>query len=193
MQKLASCKQVIAVLALGLLCACGDDDDTQGARDARDAAADAAEKTDAANGMDASNNDAGGPLITVLQAEVDQYDRRTRAVCTCAVAAGQYKTEKECLDLGLSGPDWASCAAKAIAGHDGPATRAGTQCLTEFLEQAADCTEAAKCDTDKLAECGTPSSECLAKANMGITLILAACPDFGLLSRLRTPEDDRDN
>lgn len=193
MQRLASCKDIVGLLALGLLCACGDDD-TQDTRAARDGGADAAGKTDVGSAMDASSADTGGPLMTRLQAVVDQYDRRIRAVCACQVASGNYKTEKECLDLGLSGPDWAQCATKALADHDSPATRAGTQCLTEFLEQAADCTEAAKCDTDKLAQCGTPSSECLAKANMGITLILAACPDFGLLSRLpTTPENDRDD
>jgi hypothetical protein len=181
---------MVGVLALGSMYACGDDD-AQPALDARDAAADAAGKTDAASAADAGA-DAGGALITMLQAVVDQYDRRIRATCTCEVKFGNYKTEKECLDLGLSGPDWASCAAKAVADYDSPASRAGTQCLTEFLEQDAECTEAAKCDTDKLAQCGTPSSECLAKANMGITLILAACPDFGLLSRLPTGEDDRD-
>lgn len=181
MQRVASSKKVMSILVFSLLCACGDDDDdAQGARDADDAA------------MDASGADAGGALITLLQSVVDQYDRRVRAICPCEVKFGTYKTEGECLDFALSGPDWASCAAKAVADYDSPAMRAGTQCLTEFLEQAADCTEAAKCDTDKLAVCSTPSSECLAKANMGITLILAACPDFGLLSRLPTPEDDRD-
>lgn len=183
---------MIGVLALGLLCACGDDD-TQDSRAARDAATDAAGKTDAASGADAGGADAGAAQLAILQAVVDQYDRRIRAICPCEVALGTYKTEKECLDLGLSGADWAPCAAKAVAGADSPALRAGMQCLTEFLEQAADCTEAAKCDTDKLAVCGTPSSECLAKANMGITLILGACPDFGLLSRLNTPELDRDD
>jgi hypothetical protein len=175
------------VLALCVLCGCGDDD-TQDARAARDAATDGAHTTDAA-----SNGDVDGPLMAMLQAAVDQYDRRVRAICPCEVELGTYETEQECLDFALAGPDWARCAAKAIADDDSPASRAGTQCLTEFLEQAAECTEAAQCDTAKLAECGTPSSECLAKANMGITLILAACPDFGLLSRLPTPEDDRDD
>jgi hypothetical protein len=187
MQRLASSKQTIGVLTLCVLCACGNDD-TQDARDARDAATDAALTTDAASAGDASK-----PLIETLQAVVDQYDRRVRATCPCEVELGTYKAEKECLDFALSGPDWAECAATALTDYDSPASRAGTQCLTEFLEQAAECTEAAKCDTDKLAECGTPSSECLAKANMGITLILAACPDFGLLSRLPTPEDGRDD
>jgi hypothetical protein len=168
-----------------LLCACGHD--TQGARDA---AADAARTPDAADGADA----AGPALTALLQADIEQYDRRVRAICRCEVASAMYKNEKECLDLGLSGPDWAQCAAKALAGHDGAATRAGMQCLMEYLRQAAECTEAAACETDKLMLCGTPSSECLAQANMGINLILVACPDFGLLSRVNTTnEDDRDN
>ena len=182
MPSFATRKTAPGLLALCLLCACGDD-----AQDTRDAATDAAPTTDAATGADA-----GGPLLTLLQADVLQYDRRVRAVCPCEVASAMYKNEKECLDYGLSGPDWAQCAAKALTGHDSAATRAGMQCLMDYLQQAAECTEAAACDNGKLAQCGTPSSDCLAKASMGINLILAACPDFGLLSRLGTPENDRD-
>jgi hypothetical protein len=179
--------RAIGLFALCLLCACSDD--AQDAHAARDAAADgAARKTDAAGSADA-----GSALITLLQADVELYDRRVRAICPCQVASGNYKTEKECLDLALSGPDWAQCAAQALAGRDSASARADTQCFMDYLEQAAECTESAKCDTAKLAVCGAPSSECLAKQSTGINLILAACPDFGLLSRVSTNANDRDD
>ncbi len=184
MQRFALHKRAIALLALCLLCACGDD-----ARGMRDAAVDRARETDAM-----ASADAGGPtLSTLLQADVELYDRRVRAICPCQVASGAYKTEQECLDLAQSGPDWAQCAVKALADQDSAASRAAMRCFMDYLEQAAECTEAAACDTDKLAVCGAPSSTCLAEQSMGINLILAACPDFGLLSRLNTNGSDRDD
>jgi hypothetical protein len=187
MPRFVLCKRSIGLAAFGLLSACGDD--AQDAHRARDAAADAAREIDAAHSADAG----GTALITLLRAEVELYDRRVRAICPCEVASGNYKTEKECLDLAVSGSDWAQCAADALADYDSASTRADTQCFTEYLEQTAECTEAAKCDSDKLAVCGVPSSACLAKQSMRLNLILTKCPDFGLLSRLPINEDDRDN
>jgi hypothetical protein len=185
MRRFAAYKRSIGSLALCLSCACGGG--ARGARIARDAAADAAHAADAAGSADA------GPLRTFLQAEVEQFDRRVRAICPCLVASGSYKTEQECLDLSLSGPDWVQCAAKALADYDSPATRADSQCYVAFLQEAADCTESAACDNTKLAVCGTPQGDCLAKQSMRLNLILAACPDFGLLSRVSNTDNERDN
>jgi hypothetical protein len=186
--RFASFKKSIGLLALCSLFACGDDDDAQPAHDAHDAAVDSADAADASL----------PPLITALRAEVEQYDRRVRAICPCLVASGTYATEEECLKYALSGPDWAECAEKALADYDSAATRAASQCYTDFSVHIAECTEAAACDADKLAACGSLSSECLAKQNTRINLILVACPDFGLLSRLPTSsadsgENDRDD
>jgi hypothetical protein len=164
---------IVAVLCL--YCACSKDAKAKREPDA----AVVAHESDAAQSADA-----GTPLMTLVQDEVALYDRRIRASCPCLVASGAYQTEQECLDLGLSGPDWVDCATKALADYDNPDTRAQSQCFTRFLTQVAECTEAAACDQDKLANCGAPDPDCLASQSTRINLILAACPDFGLLSRL---------
>jgi hypothetical protein len=129
--------------------------------------------------------DAGPPpLLDVVRDEVALYDRRIHAACPCLVAQGTYSTEDECLKVGLSGPSWVDCATMALASYDNPTTRAQSQCYFDFLRDAAACTEAAHCDAAKLANCGNPDPDCLASQNERVTLLLTACPDFGLLSRV---------
>src|SRR5262245_28570499 len=87
---------------------------------------------DDSDGM-ASTADAGpAPLIDLVRREIADYDRRVRASCVCAFKAGSYPTEQACLDVGLSGPDWAECATKALAEYDSAATRADSQCFRDF-------------------------------------------------------------
>lgn len=138
-------------------------------------------------GDDSSDGDAGAgqpALRTLIEEEIALYDRRVIAVCPCLVAQGVYENEQECLDLALSGPDWVECATTALAGYDSAASREDSQCYIDFLEQTAECTEAAECEQDALAECGAPDAECLAMQSDRINVILAECPDFGLLSRV---------
>jgi hypothetical protein len=159
------------VLVLCLGAACSDDHE----RDHRPRDA-GAERTDA---------DAGPPpLVDVVRSEVELYDRRIRAVCPCLVEQGQYATEEECLKLGASGPDWVECATMALESYDSAETRAQSQCYFEFLEEAAECVEASKCDTEQLTRCATPDLDCLTVVNERLNLVLTACPDFGLLSRV---------
>jgi hypothetical protein len=135
--------------------------------------------------LDRLIQDAGPPpLVEVARNEIELYDRRIRATCLCLVEQGKYTTEEECLKVGLSGPDWSDCATKALESYDNAMTRAQSQCYFDFLEDAAECVEASKCDADKLAQCATPDLDCLTVVNERLNLVLAACPDFGLLSRL---------
>lgn len=152
---------MLAMLALAATSACSDD----------------------AEGSDTVDS---GPtaLMTLVQDEVELYDRRIRATCPCLVEDGVYETEQECLDLGLSRPDWAECATMALADYDSAQARADSQCFIDFLRETAECAEAAECDQDQLAICGTPDGECLVQQSERINVILTACPDFGLLSRL---------
>jgi len=169
--------QYWAVLALGLVAAC--DAHQSGARpgsDAADAAADAGADVDA--GLP--------PLIDAVRTEVALYDRRIRAVCPCLVAQGLYQTDQECLDLGLSGPDWVSCATMALASYDNAMTRAQSQCYFDFLRQTAECVEMSNCDVNQLAVCGNPDQDCLARVIDRLNLILTQCPSFGLLSRVKS-------
>jgi hypothetical protein len=162
----------MTVLALSLSAACSDDHD-RGQRDARDA-------TPADTDVDAGPP----PLVDVVRNEIELYDRRIRATCPCLVEQGQYTTEEECLKLGLSGPDWVDCATKALESYDSAMTRTQSRCYFDFLEEAAECVEASKCDIEQLAQCGTPDLDCLTAVNERLNLVLTACPDFGLLGRL---------
>lgn len=166
-------KQTWVVVALMSCLGCADDG-ARRAEVAEDAGADARAEADA--GMP--------PLVDAVREEVSFYDRRIRATCPCLVAQGEYQTEEDCLKLGLSGPDWVDCATKALAPYDNPTTRAQSRCFDDFLRGAAECVEMSNCATDKLALCGNPDVNCLALNNQRITLLLTACPDFGLLSRV---------
>ena len=169
-----------ALLILPLSGACRDDD-APATQAASDAAVDAS--------LPIGRMDAGQtPLIELVRSEIDLYDRRIRAGCPCLVASGAYPSVAECLRLGLSGPDWASCEARALANYDSPSTRDKSQCYFQYLAEAAMCTEAAACDKDKLASCGTPDLDCLASQNERLNLVIAACPDFGLLGRAPSSE-----
>jgi hypothetical protein len=124
------------------------------------------------------------PLIEVVRQEIANYDRRVRASCVCGVKMGTYPTEQACLEIGLSGPDWVECETAALKDYDSPQTRADSQCYQDFFKNSAECTEKSGCDPDKLNACGSFTAECLQLNNQRLNLILAACPDFGLLSRL---------
>jgi hypothetical protein len=145
----------------------------------------AKETADAAVSADAGVDLITVPLVDLVRYEISLYDRRIRAMCPCLVAKGEYETEQDCLDLGLSGPDWQDCASMALASYDNPMTRAQTSCYFDFLEQTAECVESSQCDDARLASCGTPDSECLSATNERLQLLLAACPSLGLLSRLK--------
>jgi hypothetical protein len=169
---------------LPLCCACHDDD----ARDAPPTGDAGTSESLPTASMDAGQT----PLIVLVRSEIELYDRRIRASCPCLVASGAYQSEQECFRFGLSGPDWAECATRALATFDSPTTREQSQCYLRFLADAAECTEAAACDEGKLATCGTPDLDCLALQNERLNLILTACPDFGLLSRLPTSGQEMD-
>jgi hypothetical protein len=160
-----------AVLILVSCVACGDDDV---ADHPANSATDASTQTDAA----------AQPLIDLVRYEISLYDRRIHAVCPCLVAKGEYDTLQACLDLGLSAPDWADCETMALASYDNAMTRVQNQCYFDFLKETAECVETSNCDSNQLAKCGTPDPDCLAKTNERLTLVLTACPSFGLLSRV---------
>jgi hypothetical protein len=155
---------------------CADDGGARRADVAADAGTDASADASADAGMP--------PLGDAVREEISFYDRRIRATCPCLVAQGEYQTEEDCLKLGLSGPDWVDCATKALAAYDNPTTRSQSKCYFDFLRDAAECVEMSNCATDKLALCGDPDLNCLAENNERLTLLLTACPDFGLLSRV---------
>src|SRR5687767_826534 len=92
---------------------------------------------------------------------------------------------KECRSRGSPDHEKKKCATKALADDDNAKTRAASQCYMDYLQETAEWVEAAMCDSDQLAVCGTPDADCLAANNERINRILNACPDFGLLSRLK--------
>ena len=163
MQPLAKCFWSVLLVSVFAAVSCGDDSE---------------ERTP-------GTADAGPPpLKEIVQQEIANYDRRVRASCKCAVKTGTYPTEQACLEIGLSGPDWVDCETAALENYDSPQTRADNQCYQDFFKTSAECTEQSECDADKLNACGTFSAECLQLNNERLNLILAACPDFGLLSRV---------
>lgn len=163
MQSLAKCLASLELIVLSVAAACGDGSE---------------------QGMATAADSGPLPLMEVVRQEIANYDRRIRATCVCGVKAGQYPTEQACLEIGLSGPDWVECATAALKDFDSPETRMSSQCYQDYMKNSADCTEAAMCDPDKLSACGTFSTDCLLQNNERLNLILTACPDFGLLSRL---------
>jgi hypothetical protein len=139
---------------------------------------------DDADHVDAAVESDQPSLRMLVREEIEYYDRRVRAICPCLVESGTYETEQECLDYSLSGPDWVECATRALADFDNPNERAEGQCFADYTREAAECTEAAECDPDKLVTCGVPDPECLAAQSERINALLEMCPDFGLLSRV---------
>jgi hypothetical protein len=124
------------------------------------------------------------PLIEVVKQEIANYDRRVRASCVCGAKSGTYPSEEACLKVALSAPDWVECATAALKDFDSPETRADSQCYQDFLKTSADCTEKSECDPETLDQCGSFTAECLQRNNQRLNLIITACPDFGLLSRV---------
>lgn len=163
MQSLAKSLVAIPLMLVSVAAACGDGSD---------------------QGMATSADSGPLPLMEVVRQEIANYDRRVRASCKCAVQTGTYPTEQACLEIGLSGPDWVECETAALKDYDTPQTRADSQCYQDFFKNSADCTENSGCDKNKLNACGTFTAECLQLNNTRLNLILAACPDFGLLSRV---------
>jgi hypothetical protein len=149
-----------------------------------------AERPDAASAAEAgSAADAGeSPVIetaelhSLIADSIEQWDRRIHASCACLVAGGTYGSVDECMHWLGSAPDWADCAMRALAGEVSATERTALQCQLEFQRARADCYEAASCDA--VGACEEVEKSCAENDHTLEVLILKACPDTGLLSRL---------
>jgi hypothetical protein len=113
---------------------------------------------------------------------IAQWDRRVHASCLCLVSSGTYDTVEACMHWLGSGPDWMDCAMRALDGQVSVTERESLQCELDFLRTRADCYEAVSCDA--VLPCDEVAKTCAQSDHVLEVLILKACPDTGLLSRL---------
>jgi hypothetical protein len=171
----------IAILVGVLACGCGDDDD--GPSPAGDEDGDARRDSGAAE----SDGDAGqvtdeAEIRALLTEFVAQWDRVIRASCGCYVEMGAFPSVDTCFGLVGSGPTWIECGTRALVKRGLPYERADAECNIAASKARADCIEAASCDD--LTPCDRFMNQCPMRNEELTTLVLAECPDTGLLSRL---------
>jgi hypothetical protein len=123
-------------------------------------------------------------LETVLAGAFDQFDRGNKAKCVCAAEMGAYGSTEECFELVMSGPDWVSCSAHALADMNTPELRERGRCYTKLLSDRADCDEATTCGSPENQACGAITSECAVLDAPTTVLISQQCPDTTILARL---------
>jgi hypothetical protein len=167
-----------------LVCGCAH----EGAHHAGANAHDAAVAIDA-EAVDAEAVDAGASgemmkLEAVISQEFAEFDRGNLLKCACAADMGAYKSTEECFDLVKSGPDWVSCASKALAEMNSPELRTKGRCLIEELKARNDCVAATACGSTEQNACAEIMLDC-ASIDPAITVLISVqCPDTTILARL---------
>lgn len=115
---------------------------------------------------------------------VTAYDQQNLVRCACFDPAGPYHSAEECAAPLTSGPDWVQCASNALSAQNSPELREHARCTVEQIKQRTDCLASYECNTDERATCESIMLACAEFDPVIDVLIVTACPDTGLLSRL---------
>lgn len=179
---------VHALLMTLVVVACGDDDDgdhdprsDEGGRDAS-----AGHRRDGSTTRDGGREPADPKVVAEYRELLDdwvmQWDRIADASCACFAMLDIYESVEECVALVSSGPDWAECASEALAERDDDLNRDDARCIIEQLGLRADCVESRECS--EITMCEPNIDACPLADSALVNVVLEACPDTGLLSRL---------
>ena len=95
---------------------------------------------------------------------------------------GAYESVEECVKLVAAGPEWAECASRALAEKIDTLSLDQARCVVDRLGKRADCVESSECSEVTL--CAGDPGECALTDTDAVNVVLEACPDTGLLSRL---------
>jgi hypothetical protein len=182
---------VVSLLGISVL-GCGDDDgrpratahDAGPVVDAPDSRQDAS-TVDAASVDESSESSDMRALEEIITTLYAAYDRRSMLSCKCLAEMGAYKSTDECFKLLMSGPDWVSCSAKAVAQYNSPELLDKAKCVADQYNQRNDCLESTACGSQEQTDCDKIMLPCAGLDPMITLVISQQCPDTTILARLK--------
>lgn len=110
--------------------------------------------------------------------------RRSMLNCTWLAEIGAYKSTDKYFKLLMSGPDWVSCSAQAIAQYNSPELRDKAGCVADQYNQRNDCLESTACGSQERSDCDAISLPCAGIDPMMTLIISQQRPDTTILARL---------
>lgn len=180
----------VSLLIGCVLVACGDDDDdgpSAEPRGGRDSGTRDQPRGDAAPAGDGGASQADPKVVAeyraVLEEWIVEWDRIAQRSCACFVMIGAYESVEACLKLVAASPNWAECASEALAATDANISQDDARCAIEQLRKRADCIDTSECTAITTMCEGDPGACPVSDVEL-VNVVLAECPDTGLLSRL---------